>query len=315
MGLSLIFVTGFLVGSFLFSQSRLPADHEYSPVTHLGIFISGNADFARCECVRSGLGTEREPYIISDWKINASGSDGISIIGCTAYFVIKKVEIHGDSAHVGIRLSGVENAKIEESLITDNLVGVYTFTSSNLVLKSNSISKNQFGVRLEASDDNTLESNNFDGNSQIAIFVRGSRNLLKNNRIANGTFGGINIDGTIGSATDNLIEANVITDGSSYGIGMWRAADCILRGNTVSRNLGIGILLTDASNNNAVDANNVTENRGTGILVTHSSSNHLEGNTAKDNGDGVESFDLEDAGADNIWRNNIYRTKKPDTLT
>lgn len=310
-----------LLGSHLGYISKEPAQLvsiSYPASPHSNIIIGRDSDFTTVgaewgsRCVRTGSGTERDPYMISGWTLNASASDGISISGTSAHFVIREVTIYGNLMHTGISLNRVENARIEGCLIGGNFVGVYAFSTANLAFTNNTVRNNQYGIRLEASNKNILSANEFVGN-ELAIFVRGSDNVLRNNRVARSTFGAINVDGTAGSAKDNLIEANVVTDGG-YGIAMWRAENCVVRGNNVTRN-EVGITLTDESDNNIIDGNTVTCSGGNGIaIVGKSSSNIVKGNVAIGNGDGVSTFDLLDSSVNNVWQNNTYATKKPDTL-
>jgi len=295
----------------------VPISYPTSP--HSNIFIEHDSDFTTveagwgCRCVRTGSGTERDPYVISGWTLNASASEGIWISGTRAHFVIREVTIYGNLMHTGISLNRVENARIEGCLIGGNFVGVYAFSTTNLAFTNNTVQDNKYGIRLEASNNNLLSANEFVGN-ELAIFVRGSDNVLRDNRVARSTFGAINVDGTAGSANNNLIEANVLADNGGYGIAMWRAKNCAVRGNNVTRN-EVGITLTDESDNNIIDGNTVTCSGGNGIaIVGKSSSNIVKGNVAIGNGDGVNTFDLLDSSVNNVWQNNMYVTKKPDTL-
>jgi parallel beta-helix repeat protein len=307
-----------LLGDYLSKEQAHLVPISYPTSPHSNVIIGRDSDFTTvgaewgCRCVRTGSGTERDPYVISGWTLNASASDGISISGTSAHFVIREVTIYGNLMHTGILLNRVKSARIEGCLIRGNFVGVYAFSTANLAFINNTVQNNQYGIRLEASNKNLLSANEFVGN-ELAIFVRGSGNVLKNNRVARSTFGAINIDGTGGSADDNLIEANVVTDGG-YGIAMWRARNCVIRGNNVTRN-GVGITLTDASENNIIDGNTVTHSGGNGVAVEGNSSNNIvEQNVAIGNGDGVSTFDLLDSSVNNVWQNNTYVTKKPDTL-
>lgn len=106
----------------------------------------------------------------------------------------------------------------------------------------------------------------------------------------------------------------MVTDSGGYGIAMWRARNCVVKGNNVTRN-GAGITLTDESENNIIDGNTLTHSEGNGIAICGNSSNNIvKQNVAIGNGDGVTTFDLFDSSVNNAWQNNTYVTKKPDTL-
>jgi len=322
IALSLVAVT-VLAAIYVFGAQPLqtPARRvEDSPTPHATISIGGDADFTRigtgsgCECVRHGVGTNQEPYLISAWVVNASRGRGIQIFGTSAHFVIRNVRVYGDSLNVGISLDRVENGKIEDSLISQNHVAIYAFASHDIAFVNNTISRNQYGILLEGSDNNLVSSNAFEEIEDVAIFVRGSDNVVRNNLVARGKFGGINIDGTPGIADGNVVESNLIVENASYGIGMWRATNCLVRGNVVNRN-GVGIMLTDQSEGNLVERNNVTQSVGDGIVITEGSvGNIVRGNIARGNGDGVSAFDLHDMSLNNVWQDNDYSTKEPETL-
>jgi parallel beta-helix repeat protein len=283
--------------------------------------IEEDADFTPvgagkgCECARAGSGTERDPYVISNWVINASGSDGISVFGTNSYFVIQRVQVQGDTLSTGINLDQVENGRVEESFIANNYFAAYVFQSSNVQFINNTIEENAYGIQLEDSSSNRILLNHFNQIGQVAIFVRGPENIVTGN-IVRGAFGAINIDGTGGGANhDNLVDQNSIANTTTYGIGVWRSARTIIRSNMVTSGQGVGITLADTSSNDTVEKNQVTANKGGGIVLGPETSNNLiRGNTAKRNGDGVSLFDLEDTGTGNTWQNNSYDTKMPDTL-
>jgi parallel beta-helix repeat protein len=133
--------------------------------------------------------------------------------------------------------------------------------------------------------------------------------------IRNG-WGGINVDGTAGPANANQIENNVVSDNNNFGIGLWLGANNVFRSNTVMHNNVTGIMITDYSTKNLVEANNVTKNGGSGIIIIgDSSDNTIRQNTARGNGDGVKDFDLYDMSSGNVWQNNTYDTKKPDSIS
>jgi parallel beta-helix repeat protein len=309
-----------LVLSGIYLAAKMPASHveEPQPVTaRPPILIQEDADFTRvdaasgCACVRAGSGTQRDPYVISQWAINASRTDGIAIFGTSSYFTIREVRIQGDSLSTGISLDRVENGEIEDSSVFNNFMAVYVYLSSNIQFTNNTIEENTYGIQLEASNGNRVSSNHFNQIEQVAIFIRGSKNSIIKNAVE-GAFGGINIDGTGGGANDNLVQENSVSNATHYGIGVWRAANTIVRSNSVTNNMGVGILLTEGSSNNLVETNQVKENRAGGIVLSRETShNSIRGNTAKGNGDGARFFDLEDDGSDNTWEDNVYDTKTP----
>jgi parallel beta-helix repeat protein len=312
-------IVGFLAyrtPSHVQTETRYPAEY-HSPFS-----ISSEVDFTKpnagsgCECVRSGSGTEADPFLISDWIVNSTDTDGVVIFGTKAHFLIVRVELRSSDQNRGLYVSDAENGVIEDSQITGWWFGVFIFHSNNFRLINNTIQRNQYGIQLEASNNNELSGNRFEENAQLGIFLRGPNNVLRDNSVIKNGWGGINVDGTAGTVDANLIEGNVVSDNPVFGIGIWRAANNVLRNNTVVRNQMVGIMLTDHSTQNLIEANVVSNNGGSGIiLVDGSSGNTIRQNTARGNGDGVKDFDLYDRVSGNIWENNTYDTKKPDTIS
>ena len=294
-------------------------NRTYAASLHASIHIESNSDFTTvgaaygCSCVRGGAGIERDPYIISRWVLNASIDTGIYISDTNAYSVITGLVIYGNSYHVGIVLNNVGNVTVENSIIKDNFAGVYAVDARNLTFANNTIENNEYGIRLEASDSNLVSANYF-MQDKLAIFLRGSDNTVTDNRVTTSGFGAINIDGTLGRANGNVIEANSVTNSSGYAIGMWEATNCLVKSNNITRN-GAGITLTDNSQNNTIDWNTVTNSEGNGIAISeHSVRNVVSRNTVLGNGDGVNTFDLLDLTLNNTWQNNTYATKNPNAL-
>jgi parallel beta-helix repeat protein len=294
---------------------------RHPPTPHSPITLTAQSDFTKpgagsgCECVRSGSGTEADPFVISDWIINATDSNGIDISGTKLYFVIARVELRGPSDDVGVNVDEAENVIVKDSRMTSWWFGAYAFLSSNLEFTNNTVVGNQYGIQLEACSNNQLLDNKFEKNGQLGIFLRGPNNILRGNSVIRNGWGGINVDGTAGSVNANQIENNVVSDNAVFGIGIWRAANNVLRNNTVVNNQGVGIVLTDDCTQNTIEANTVSGNGGSGIiLVDGSSGNTIRQNTARRNGDGVKDFDLYDMVSGNVWQNNTYDSKKPDSI-
>ena len=284
------------------------AEAEYPAEPHLPITLTAEEDFTKpgagsgCGCVRSGSGTEVDPFVISDWIVNSTDDDGITIFGTTTNFVITRVELQSSHRDRGVYISDAENGVIENSRITGWWFGVFVFHSSNFEFSNNTITENQYGIQLEASNSNLLLGNRFDDNSQLGIFLRGSSNILRDNSVIRNGWGGINVDGTAGPANANQIESNVVSDNPIFGIGVWRATKNVFRNNTVTHNQVVGIMLTDESTQNLIEANTVSENGGSGIiLIQESSENTIRQNIARGNGDGVSDFDLYDMVSGNVW--------------
>jgi parallel beta-helix repeat protein len=323
LALVLVLVSSAILGYFIFGAPRhIQVQVKYPVAYHSPISIGSDSDFTKpgagsgCECVRSGSGQELDPYLISDWILNSTDSDGVVIYGTTTHFVMARVVLNGASEERGVYFEKVENGIVEDCTITNWFFGVYTFLSNNLEFINNTVTGNQYGIQLEASNNNKLIGNRFDENRELGIFLRGSDSVLKNNSVTLNGFGGINVDGTLGPVNGNQLEGNIVSDNGVYGIGVWRASDNLLKSNTVTRNKVVGVMLTDHCTKNLIEANTISDNTGSGIALTDGSfENTIRGNIAKGNGDGVHDFDLYDNGSNNIWQNNTYDSKNPDSLS
>jgi hypothetical protein len=71
---------------------------------HSPIKIISNSNFTIANGIVAGNGTVLNPYILENWSIDASITDGISIIGTTSYFIIRNCHIFNDTLekHTGI---------------------------------------------------------------------------------------------------------------------------------------------------------------------------------------------------------------------
>ena len=305
---------------------HIPSSGTIEPTTskanhlapHEQIAIQDTSDFTTpgtgsgCECVRSGSGTSSDPFVISDWKLSASGGNGISIAWTTVHFIIFNVNVSVTGAYDSVVLRNVANGTIQGSSFSGGGISLYSSNINSIL--NNTIIASKFGILLEASNNNTISANSLDRITQVGIFVRGSQNLVENDQVTTGSYGGINIDGTSGFGDDNRIVNNVVEGNSQYGVGMWQARNNLIKGNVVSEN-GVGIMLITSCTKNLVEQNIVVNNSADGILADEQSAeNKITGNTVTGNGNGTTSFDLHDESLDNSWVGNIFNTRRPDTI-
>jgi parallel beta-helix repeat protein len=322
-----VIVLAILIGSALtagyFASTNTQPEETvvYPRLPHLPISIGDASDFTPanssigCACVLAGSGSSTDPYIIAGWSIDATETDGISVRSVDKYFIVTQVTISGAAKRTAaIRLDRVASGKVSNSTIDGTFVGLSVLNSKKITVVNNIISKSEYGIWLEASNSNTISDNNLSNIAQVAIFVRGSDNLIERNSIEGG-FGGINIDGTPGPADRNTARNNQIRHTAAYGIGLWRAHNNSIVGNVVADGMSGGILITEGSGDNTIKSNEVRRNGGDGIVIAEQSSgNVVQGNVVKGNGDGVQSFDLHSLAPDNTWTSNDSETKEPDSL-
>jgi len=223
------FIVGAVVASsvqLLLLQSQKDASTPPVPARilaqpHDPILIVGNADFELPEDqsgVRSGSGDPTDPYIISDWAINATGGVGVYIIGTDVNFIIRNVTVNSSAQdNDGILFEGVSNARIFNVTISDCHTGIALISGCSWIeIDSSSISNSaDFGIVTQ-----------FGGASYV--------NITGNRIYANGATG-IALDNT---AHFNVISNNVSTDDlSSSGrraVTLVNCASGIVTGNNLT---------------------------------------------------------------------------------
>jgi len=171
-------------------RSPLPARISMTP--HDPIIIVGNPDFLITDAVRSGNGDPGDPYIISDWAINATDGIGIYIIGTDADFVIRNVTINSSAQNNdAIRLEGVTNGQIRNVTISNCFEGIaITNGCSNIIVSDSTIIDNadcgiitQFGTTSYVDiKSNKISAN---GGTGIALDTTSHFNIMSNNVTTN----------------------------------------------------------------------------------------------------------------------------------
>ena len=262
--------------------------------------INGNAQLAAQ--ASSGNGQPATPYIIKDKIITASVTNGIYIRNTNAYFTLKNCTVtNTNMAYVGIRLSNVTHARIENITANNNSAGIYLESSDSNTLIGNTANNNTDGIDLLDSNHNTLTSNNASANLHdgMAVSWSDSNKLTSNNASANlydgilVTYSGNNTltsniaisnlhDGILVSysVNNNTLTGNIAI--SNYnGIYFYQSDTNTVTGNTAHGNDYVGIFL-DLSDMNTLTGNIACDNLyGISIWACHN--NTLTGNTANSN--------------------------------
>jgi len=106
------------------------------------IVIEGDEDFTEANGVVGGSGTTSDPFIIANWFIDATSSDGITLRDTRAHVVLRDLSVRGgaDTGHSGIRLERVENVVVERTSLTLNWEPMYVDTAANLTIRQNDLS-------------------------------------------------------------------------------------------------------------------------------------------------------------------------------
>ena len=122
-----------------------------------------------------GSGTASDPYIISDWNVNASSANGIQILNTTAHFIIRDCYIHdGGSNYFGIILINSMNGTLRNNDCLGNYGGMGLSLSNSTTLINNNCSDNIYGMVMVSSSNNTLIDNKClnNGNASVEWVLR-----------------------------------------------------------------------------------------------------------------------------------------------
>jgi parallel beta-helix repeat protein len=156
------------------SGQSLETGTSFAP--HLPISIEGNAALTGTNGITGGSGTFADPFLIDGWGIDLSSSAApyaITINSTDLPLIIKDVYLHsGGLSHSGIRLSNVENIRVENSTISNGATGVYVKGSTNIALLSNNVTANRFGgIVILSSSNITVVGNTVSRNSGAGVEV------------------------------------------------------------------------------------------------------------------------------------------------
>jgi len=208
------------------------------------IVITGDDDFTEANGVRSGSGSEGDPFVIERWEITTEDADGISISDTTAHVVIRLCHIYWPEArdpdNNGIALSNAVNVRVEDCRFQGNYYQMNLIQGSQAGVKgclfldagSGEIRSQQSDLELTGSwfrgekvalsmtggnDENGLVEGNiivFKGTGNGGIFLYTIDSHVSGNIFMNGTV----TAGTTNEDIDFQIHDNTFSGGSA---GIW----------------------------------------------------------------------------------------------
>lgn len=267
----------------------IPAEVVYT--AHGPIQIVGNSGFTGANGVVSGNGTASNPYIISNWAINASHGDGISISDTDAHFIVRNCYVHDGwfgtfmIYYYGIVLSNCVNGTLENNKCTKNAFGIFLGSSSHgIALITNNCSSSHYeGIVLDHSSENLLMNNTCSSsasNDGIGLGFSNNNTLSGNN--CSSSVGGVGI--SLYNSINNTVVNNNCSSNGFHGIYLTSSS-----ANTVSNNIcnsnGYRGLFLITSNGNWIVNNTCNLNYYEGALLSSSSDNALRNNSYSNNGD------------------------------
>jgi parallel beta-helix repeat protein len=160
------------------------------------------------------------------------------------------------SGGTGFSLTGLSNATIKNTTITNSNEGILLDSSSSCTVSGNNITANGYcGIELDSSSGNSISGNNITANSEFGIFLSSSNSTsISGNNITANSYCGIELD----SSSGNSISGNNIAN-RYFGIYLSSSNSTSISGNEITANSYCGVFL-DSSFNNMFFHNNFINN-------------------------------------------------------
>jgi len=184
----------------------------------------------------------------------------------------------GGMGSVGLTIESTDDAIVENSLISNNWVGIMCYWASPIIRNNNISSNANTGICLGNSNA-TIEGNHLENNDGAdAILLMGSSPIIRANTITGNNGVGIRcID-----YSNPTILSNVITNNAWYGIECGTHSSPTIQGNNISLNGGVGVYCWNYSSP-TISNNVITNNDGHGIQCDDHSNPTIEDNIITSN--------------------------------
>jgi parallel beta-helix repeat protein len=196
------------------------------------ISISGNNQFAPFAI--SGNGSINDPYILENYRINASylGVDGICIENTNVYFILRNCTIFGANG-AGIMLMNVTHGNITNNTLQYNYQGIRLSSAQENNFSRLIVTSCHYGFYLSGSSGNRFYDNQVVNSSSGGFELRYSSNsnLLLNNTVIS-SWDGIEI---ALYSSDNIIINNTLKHNLD-GIQLFKAEKNTVYGNKFHEN-------------------------------------------------------------------------------
>ncbi len=171
-------------------------------VPHPPILIDGAGAWTAANGVTGGNGTDRSPWVVEGWDINASTGVGVAIRNTLEPFVVRRVYVHGgyggfDAAqNDGISMDRVANGRVEASRIRGNAYGINIFFGTEITIEGNDISGNAWcGVCADLSRSIHVRGNLFLDDGTAVGFGSTISSEISDNRMLDNQASGANLAG------------------------------------------------------------------------------------------------------------------------
>ncbi len=260
----LLLFSAFLMNSVLtnYQASDAIISHEIQTtlqtaiayVNHGPITIASDSDFSSQGW--PGSGTKGDPYRIENLNITGTG-DCINIQDTRAYFIIQNCLLNSmdKSSSSGIYMDNATNSRIYSNIFTQNYRGLYVLHSPNMTIEGNVFYDNVYGIFFTQESYCNITDNSFGAHDEAPIRIGFSNDLqVAENTIEPGSKYGIYAI----FSSNTIIESNIITEATDYGMSLQYLYYSEIRNNTIiGLNRADGIKIFSSSFNSISD-NNLT---------------------------------------------------------
>ena len=222
---------------------------------HAPISINGNVAFMRMASLErwAGDGTETNPYIIQNFDIDSSAMHGIQIQNTNIFFVIRNTTICSSSHNrMGVYLSNVVNARVENMSISGNTYGVYLQYCRNArAVDIYSLSNSYHGVYLRYCADTMMLRLSSSMNGRNGVFGISCEEIeISHSIISLNEQSGVGIDQSVGV---NISDSVVLTN-EYYGVLLTSCSSSRILASNLSSNGYYGATLKYCVNASVGDA-------------------------------------------------------------
>ncbi|MEF8874846.1 MAG: NosD domain-containing protein, partial [Candidatus Thermoplasmatota archaeon] len=268
------------------------------------IRIDNNSDFADQaeENNWTGNGSEENPYILEEFKIDGGGFGyGIYVGNVSHHFVVQECTLKNSSGrngeyfkNSGVYIYNTSHGHLEGNTITNNSIGVLLTDSEENMIVVNEIVNNTIGMNITNSSNNVLEDNQVVENEQTGITLTLSHsNEITMNNVSSNLGKGVYLDECINNSIRNLRSMG----NDKAGLELQSSDFNQIENNNISFNSGDGLYIV-YSNNNVVNLTEVLSNGNHGIFLNNSENNKIYHNNFIDN-----DIQARDNGLYNDWTN------------
>ena len=177
--------------------------------------------------------------------------------------------------------------------------GIVVKNADYVTIVKNDITGKANGIVASGTTYLNITNNDISKNSKSGIVLGDTTSTyIYNNKITSNTLNGIEIakstktyihDNTISSNSKNGIKLTDTVNDKNYGSG---PQNLYISKNTISKNIGIGVLISDAGNNINIKSNTIEENHDDGIAISKIGTNTMQSNVITQNwGNGIRFYD------------------------